>query len=223
LDVIDEVAEQTNLLALNASIIAAQAGEHGRGFAVVADEIKDLATRVSESTKEISKIVKTVQEDSARAAVAMVEGNTQVKEGLKLARLAGDALEKIILGAQWSANVATDIADAIQEQTAMNQTIEESIQDVINVATENTRATKEQEIGASRVMEAVAKMTALADQVHRATIEQTKGSAEVINATEEISTLVRNSVKNIQQLIDNAKELTRYAEMLTELLSQYQK
>jgi methyl-accepting chemotaxis protein len=223
LDVIDEVAEQTNLLALNASIIAAQAGEHGRGFAVVADEIKDLATRVSESTKEISKIVKTVQEDSARAATAMEEGNIQVKEGLKLARLAGDALEKIILGAQWSANVATDIADAIQEQTAMNQTIEESIQDVINVATENTRATKEQEIGASRVMEAVAKMTALADQVHRATIEQTKGSAEVINATEEISTLVRNSVKNIQQLMDNAKELTRYAEMLTALLSQYQK
>ncbi len=216
LDVIDEIADQTSLLALNASIIAAQAGEHGKGFAVVADEIKDLANRVSESTKEISRIVKTVQQNSAKAVMAMDEGNARVKEGLKLARLAGDALEKIILGAQWSANVANDIANAIQEQTMMNQSIEESIQDVVNVATENTRATKEQEIGASRVMEAVEKMTALADQVHRATIEQTKGSAEVINATEEMSNLVRNSVHNTQQLMEAATELSQKAETLVE-------
>jgi methyl-accepting chemotaxis protein len=221
LDVIDEIADQTSLLALNASIIAAQAGEHGKGFAVVADEIKELANRVSESTKEISRIVKTVQQDSAKAAAAMEEGNAQVKEGLKLTRLAGDALEKIILGAQWSANVATDIADSIQQQTAMNQSIEESIQDVVNVATENTRATKEQEIGASRVMEAVAKMTALADQVHKATIEQTKGSAEVINATEEISALIRNSIKNAQHLMEAIKELTQYAETLTDMINSY--
>ncbi len=218
LDVIDEIADQTSLLALNASIIAAQAGEHGRGFAVVADEIKELATRVSESTKEISRIVKTVQKDSAQAVEAMDEGNTQVQEGLKLARLAGDALEKIILGAQWSANVANDIAGAIQEQTGMNQSIENSIQDVVNVATENTRATKEQEVGASRVMEAVSKMTALADQVHRATIEQTKGAAEVINATEDMSSLVRGSVKNTQQLMDAAQDLFQQAEILNEIL-----
>ena len=218
LDVIDEIADQTSLLALNASIIAAQAGEHGRGFAVVADEIKDLATRVSESTKEISRIVKTVQKDSAQAVEAMDIGTAQVQEGLKLARLAGDALEKIILGAQWSANVANDIADAIQEQTGMNQSIENSIQDVVNVATENTRATKEQEVGASRVMEAVAKMTALADQVHRATIEQTKGAAEVINATEDMSSLVRGSVKNTQQLMGAAQDLFQQAEILNEVL-----
>lgn len=217
--VIDEIADQTQLLALNASIIAAQAGEQGRGFAVVADEIKELANRVSESTKEISRIVKTVQQDSANAVKAMDEGNTQVREGLKLARLAGDALEKIILGAQWSANVANDIANAIQEQTTMNQSIETSIQDVVYVATENTRATKEQEVGAARVMEAVAKMTSLADQVHRATIEQTKGAAEVINATEEMSALVHSSVKNTQQLLQATQDLYKQAEVLGDVLT----
>jgi methyl-accepting chemotaxis protein len=100
----------------------------------------------------------------------------------------------------------------------MNQGIENAIQDVVNVATENTRATKEQEIGASRVMEAVEKMTALAEQVHRATIEQTKGSAEVINATEEMSNLVRNSVKNTQQLMEAATTLAQRSKTLTEAL-----
>ena len=173
---------------------------------------------MSESTKEISRIVKTVQQDSAQAVEAMDKGNAQVQEGLKLARLAGDALEKIILGAQWSANVANDIADAIQEQTATNQSIENSIQEVVNVATENTRAMKEQEIGASRVMEAVAKMTALADQVHRATIEQTKGAAEVINATDDMSSLVRSSVKNTQQLMEAAQDIFRQAQILNETI-----
>ncbi len=133
----------------------------------------------------------------------MDEGNTQVREGL--ARWLEMLWKKIILGAQWSANVANDIANAIQEQTTMNQSIETSIQDVVYVATENTQATKEQEVGAARDG-SCRKMTSLADQVHRATIEQTKGAAEVINATEEMSALVHSSVKNTQQLLQATQD-----------------
>jgi methyl-accepting chemotaxis protein len=56
-DTITRVALQTRLVAFNASVEAKRAGEAGRGFAVVAEAVKDLAAKVEESSKVITRTV----------------------------------------------------------------------------------------------------------------------------------------------------------------------
>ena len=73
---ITQIALQTRLVAFNASVEAKRAGEAGRGFGVVADAVKDLASKVEQSSKAI---MSTVAQLDAR--IAALSREIQVREG----------------------------------------------------------------------------------------------------------------------------------------------
>ncbi len=226
LSVIDEVAEQTNLLALNAAIIAAQAGEHGKGFAVVADEIKELSERTSSSTREISLVIRAVQDETRRAVEAIDQSERSIAEGELLSQKSGEALTKIVVGVTEATAQVTEIARTTVEQAKGSQMIREAMEQVSEMVAQIAKATREQGQGSELIMAAVENMKSLTSQVLSSTREQNKVGNLIAQSTESITEMIRHikracdeqsrgseqivmSVEDIQQATEVNLESTR--------------
>src|SRR6266540_3100125 len=192
LNVIDDVAEQTNLLALNAAILAAQSGEHGKGFAVVADEIKDLAERTGASTKEISELVRAVQDQSKNAISAMDRGVRNVEEGVRLGQEAETALKKIQESSQKSTQMVKAIARATIEQARGSKQVTMAINRIAETVQQIATATAEQARGSEQIMKSAEKMKAITKHVERSAQEQARGSKQITRAIESNSEMVHH-------------------------------
>ena len=130
---IEDIADQTNLLALNAAIEAARAGEQGRGFAVVADEVRALAERTTRATKEISQMIRNIQQETKGAVTSMQEGVSEVERGTSDATKSGEALGNIRHQIDTVAEQINQIATAAEEQMATTNEITGNIQLITEV------------------------------------------------------------------------------------------
>lgn len=190
LTVIEDITDQTGLLALNAAILAAQAGEQGKGFAVVAAQIRELANRTAASTQEIGALITAVQEDSREAVEVMRNGVLMAEVGTRLAREAGDALQKIAERADQSREMSRSISRAAAEQvTGMSQAAE-AVDRINEMAHQIARATTEQRAGSQQITRAAEKMRDITRFARTATAEQVKASRNITAAVETMSAKV---------------------------------
>jgi methyl-accepting chemotaxis protein len=149
--VIDDIADQTNLLALNAAIEAARAGEQGRGFAVVADEVRKLAERTTKATKEITGMIKGIQNDTKGAVAGMEQGINEVQQGRELADKAGESLTAIATYSQKVMDMIQQIATAAEEQSAASEEIARSVEGIAKVTKENATGVEQSAAAAEQL------------------------------------------------------------------------
>ncbi len=204
---IEDIASQTNLLALNAAIEAARAGEHGKGFAVVADEVRKLAEKSATATKEISGLIREIQQTVTEAVTAMNEGATEVETGVSKADEAGQALNHILKAAEQVNRQVDAIAAAAQQMNASAQELVQSMETVSAVVEENTASAEEMAASSSEVSASIENLSSVSQENSAAAEEVSAGAQEMHAQVEEVSA--------------SAQSLNEMAEGLTVLIAQF--
>jgi methyl-accepting chemotaxis protein len=182
LTVINEFADTTHLLALNATILAAQAGEHGKGFEVVARQVKDLASKTTNSTKEISDLIGHVQREAGLAIESMDRSSRQVEDGVRLSRDAELGLAKILESARISLDRAKMIENSTAEQTRGVESVAEAAKTISRMVGEIKKAADEQSAAASEILKDTMQMREFMEKVKASAEEQSLESRHVSEA-----------------------------------------
>jgi methyl-accepting chemotaxis protein len=151
LDIVSELAEQTNILAINATIEAAGAGESGRRFSVVAEEIRQLADRVTASTKEIRSLIDDVRGAVNTTVMTTETSSKAVDDG---ARRFGDVAASF---RQIAALVAatTEAAREIELSTKQQAS---AVEQVNGAVADTANSTRESEASASQTLQTASEL-----------------------------------------------------------------
>jgi twitching motility protein PilJ len=137
-EIISGISEKTNLLAFNASVEAARAGEHGEGFRIVAEEVRRLADRITEATKDIQRLVSTIQQDTTSVLQGMETSTSEVVNGSELVHLTKLNLRSLADTSKQIDEYLKYISTSTTDQTNTSVVVNQKINGIASIAKINS-------------------------------------------------------------------------------------
>jgi methyl-accepting chemotaxis protein len=175
---ISSISGQTNLLAMNANIEAAHAGDSGRGFGVVADEIRKLADESGLKTKEISDLIKSMNNKISQSSSGVNEIGTKLME--------------IIEDINKSYPLIQQISTAMDEQLVTNRQALEGTKELVNIS--------------SVIQDSAMREKSVADNYNRVFTNLKEYFSEVMNVINDFSVYNNQSREILDKITDIRNE-----------------
>lgn len=157
---IDQIALKTNMLAVNASIEAARAGEEGRGFAVVAEEVGALAAQSATATKEIARIVESIQQETTEVVESMEASTLQVVEGTNKVEDARKSLSQIVEVARKVNELFQGISIATTSQVQTSQSVKLVMENLSTQSQKSSETSRDVAIALQETADVASKLQA---------------------------------------------------------------
>jgi twitching motility protein PilJ len=157
---IDQIALKTNMLAVNASIEAARAGEEGRGFAVVAEEVGALAAQSATATKEIARIVESIQQETSEVVESMEASTLQVVEGTNKVEDARKSLSQIVEVARRVNELFQGISIATTSQVQTSQSVKLVMENLSTQSQKSSETSRDVAIALQETADVASKLQA---------------------------------------------------------------
>jgi methyl-accepting chemotaxis protein len=198
IEVIHNLAERTKLLSINASIIASEAGEHGRAFAVVAREVKDLAQSTTGAISEISHVVAGLKSGFGQTVETIQHGQTDVRQGVRLARNAVELLQSIPEQVEKAATWNKEIVKRTARQVEKGAQIKDIINKVDSTLEQVNQVLTGQVARNDRILALFQNISTTSDQVLASIREHANASRDASSTVDSVSNDFRGVAEQVR-------------------------
>ena len=126
---------------------------------MVADEVRTLAQRTQQSTQEIQGIIEQLQHGAIEAVKVMSQSQLQAKSSVEQSEQAGEVLASINLMVSRINDMNTQIATAVEEQSAVSEEVNRGMVAISQVSEQSSD-------GGRQIAAASNQISSLAGQLH---------------------------------------------------------